>query len=102
MLKKLQNISIIYGNGAGSMNNEIRYTICYRKKFLLILDNDKCGKDVVKHYKKNFQLFQLNNDIGKVNELVNDNNITEIQSLIVDGDKEKICKIANIEYEEKK
>ena len=101
MLKKLQNISIIYGNGAGSMDNEVKYSICYRKKFLLILDNDKGGKDGIKHYENSFKLFQINNNIKKLNELVEDSNIKTIQSLIAGEDKKEICKLCNIEYNEK-
>lgn len=101
MLNKLQNVSIIYGNGASSMDSEIKYSNCYSKKFLLILDNDKGGKDAKKHYENSFKLFQINNNIKKLNELVNDNNIKAIQSLIAEEDKKEICKLCNIEYNEK-
>ena len=43
----------------------------------------------------------MNNNIKKLNDLINDNNITTIQSLIAEEDKKIICKLCNIEYNKK-
>ena len=90
-------ISILFGKTGGSsaLFYEIKNCLCFNKKFLILLDNDKGGKDAIKHYQEQFTN-TINNYIKTLDNIVDD--ATDIQTLLNEEEKETLCNIANIQY----
>ena len=105
ILSRIGDIDIFYCGGSSSATNYIDNATCMKKKFMMILDNDnglECYTKYQRYYKwldggvengDNYKIIVKNN-LKSLNDLLKNENIGAIQTLICEDDKVKIYNFA--------
>ena len=101
VLDRIQNVCIVNGFGASNLGDIITSAIINRKKFLVLLDKDQGGENATTKYQDKFDCIWndfLINRVKNLRDFITKKTITDIQSLLTDNDRKKICSIANIDF----
>lgn len=91
----------MHGFGASNLSDIITSAIINRKSFLVLLDKDKGGIDAERKYKKDFDcIWQVFLEVRQtfLSDLFKKKTITNIQSLLKDEDRKKLCSLVNIDF----
>ena len=101
ILNRIPNVCIVHGFGASNLSDIITSAIINRKKFLVLLDKDQGGENATTKYQNKFDCIWndfLINRVKNLRDFITKKTITDIQSLLTDNDRKKICSIANIDF----